>query len=138
MNKTNGKSSLFGKSGKYYVLVGSLILIIAIVHFAMQISFIQKETNLQSVETAVEKNTEIAPPFKQVIQIEPEQFEVKKIEVITIPETVKPAPRREKEIVPAKTPIKTPSKKKSLPETKPDRETRAERLRRAERILTGV
>jgi hypothetical protein len=104
---------------------------IAVVHFALQMIFIQKE-NLETVksaveiehnfETAVEKNS----PAKQIIEIEPEQYEVKKVEVIAIPEFVKPAPRHRKETVPATKPVK----KKEV------RETRAERLRRAERILT--
>jgi hypothetical protein len=106
---------------------------IAVTHFALQMNFIQKE-NLQSVETAVgiEKNfeTEVEKnsPAKQIIEIAPEQVEVKKVEVITLPEYVKPAPRQRKETVPAPKPVK----KKEV------RETRAERLRRAERILTGV
>ncbi len=133
MKNTNDKKSIFKKSGKYYVIIGLFIMTIAVTHFALQMNFIQKE-NLQSVETAVgiEKNfeTEVEKnsPAKQIIEIAPEQVEVKKVEVITLPEYVKPAPRQRKETVPAPKPVK----KKEV------RETRAERLRRAERILTGV
>jgi outer membrane biosynthesis protein TonB len=133
MKNTSGKKSLFKKSGKYYVMIGLFIMTIAVAHFALQMIFIQKE-NLQAVETAVEVEKNIEPnieknsPVKQVVEIEPEQVEVKKVEVITIPEYVKPAPRQQKEAVHAPKPVR----KKEV------RETRAERLRRAERILTGV
>lgn len=106
---------------------------IAVAHFALQMIFIQKE-NLQAVETAVEVDKNIEPnvernsPVKQVIEIEPEQVEVKKVEVITIREYVKPAPRQRTEAVPAPKPVR----KKEV------RNNRSERLRRAERILTGV
>lgn len=133
MKYTSDKKFLFKKSGKYYALIGLFIMTIAIAHFSLQMNFIQKE-NLESVETAVgkEKNfkTEVEKnsPDKQLIEIAPEQYEVKKVEVITIPEIVKPAPRQRKETVPVPKPVR----KKEV------RETRAERLRRAERILTGV
>lgn len=136
MKKTAGKSSILERISKYpYTIIGAIILAIGVSHFVLQISYIQTE-NLQSAETAAANNIEIAPPVKQIITIEPEQVEVKKIKVITIPETVKPevvkpVPIRPKESIPAR---KTVRKK----EVKEARETRAERLRRAERILTGV
>jgi hypothetical protein len=122
-------------------------LAIGISHFALQIFFIQKE-NLQAVETAIENQVEIeaeniienkienkaeiAPPAERIIRIEPEIFEVKKIKVITIPEIVKSVPRRQMKIIPAREIVKKPVRKKEIPET------RAVRLRRAERILTGI
>lgn len=138
MNKITGKSSVFKKiSKKHYTTTGGIILAIGIMHFVLQISFIQNK-NLQSVESAVENKVEIVPPAEQIITIEPEQVEVKKIKIITIPEVVKSeavkpeivktAPRRQKEAAPVPKAVK----KKEV------RETRAERLRRAERILTGV
>ncbi|CAN5874899.1 hypothetical protein BH20ACI4_BH20ACI4_09520 [soil metagenome] len=133
MKYTSDKKSLLKKSGKYYALIGLFIMTIAVAHFSLQMNFIQKE-NLQSVETAVgngnnfktevEKNS----PAKQIIEIAPEQYEVKKVEVITIPEFIKPVPRQLKESIAAPKPVR----KKEV------RETRAERLRRAERVLTGV
>lgn len=133
MENTKVKKSLLKKSGKYYVLLGLFIMTIAVVHFALQINFIQKE-KLESIETAVEVEKNIEPeietdaPENQVIGIQPEQYEVKKVEVIALPEYVKPEHRLQKETAPAK-PVR---KKKEIPET------RAARLRRAERILTGV
>ena len=138
MDKTAEKPRRLKKSRKYYVIVGLFIMAIAVVHFTMQITFIKEET-LRSGETAVESDKVIEPivenalPAKQVIEIEPEQVEVKKIEVITIPEVVKAASRRQQEIIP----VKTPNKKKVVREGKAERESRAERLRRAERLLTG-
>lgn len=133
MGNTKLKNPLLKNSSKYYVLIGLFIMTIAVTHFALQINFIQKE-KLETIETAVEVERNIQPEIKTlakpVIEIEPEQYEVKKVEVITIPEFVKPAPRRQKEAAPA--PVKSVRKKKEI------HETRAERLRRAERILTGV
>ena len=113
-------------------MIGGVILAIGIVHFSLQIFFIQKE-NLQAVETAVSENEpEITPaPEKRVITIEPEQFEVKKIKIITVPEIVRTPPVRQKEFVRMPKPVR----KKDFKEI---RESRAARLRRAERILTGV
>ena len=135
MDSIDNKTRKTGKSRKYYALIGLFILTIAVVHFAMQLTFIQKE-NLRSVETAVETTQEVdtAPPVKQYIEIEPEQYEVKKIEIITIPEKVKPAPRVQKEsAAPA-----APAPVRKIARKKDSGETRAERLRRAERLLTGV
>jgi hypothetical protein len=135
MNKTTGKTSILGRISKRdYTIIGAVILAIGIVHFSLQVFFIQKE-NLQAVETAVAENEpETAPviaaaPEKRVITIEPEQFEIKKIKIITLPEIVKAPPVRQKEFVRAGRSVKKKEVK---------RETRAERLRRAERILTGV
>lgn len=133
MNIKIERTNIFKKSKKYYAMIGMFIMTIAVVHFALQMIFIQKE-NLETVKSAVEIENnfetavEIKSPAKQIIEIEPEQVEVNKVEVITIPEFVKPAPRQRKETVPATKPVK----KKEV------RETRAERLRRAERLLTGV
>lgn len=136
MTKGNENKFLSKNSGKYYMLVGLFIMTIAVTHFALQINFIQKE-KLESIETTVEVKNSVQPvierdsPVNQVIEIQPEQYEVKRVEVITIPEIVKRSPtRRQKAVVPAR--YNKPVKKKEV------RETHAERLRRAERILTGV
>ena len=119
MDKTAEKPQRLKKSRKYYAIVGLFILAIAVVHFTMQITFIKEETQ-RSVETAIESDKVIEPhnrkrfPAKQVIEIEPEQVEVKKIEVITIPEVVKSTPRRQQEIIP----VKTPNNKKVVRESK--------------------
>ena len=139
MDKMAKKPRRLKKSGKYYAIVGLFILAIAVVHFTMQITFIKEET-LRSSETAVESDKVIEPqvenalPVNQVIEIAPEQVEVKKITVVTLPEIVKSAPRTQEEIIS----VKTPNRKKIVREGKSERKSRAERLRRAERILTGV
>lgn len=138
MSNTKGKT-FFGKSGKYYALVGSVILLIAVGHFFMQMIFIQKET-LRSVETEIKADKVIEPKMenvvmtKQIIEIAPEVVEIKKVEVITIPEIVKAAPRQSREIVPA---IKASNRKKSIRQMNQNDVSFNERLRRAERLLTG-
>lgn len=140
MDKTAVKTRMIKKSKKYYVIVGLFILTIAVVHFSMQMNFIQKE-NLREVEAVVETDKVIEPkvenalPASQFVEIAPEQVEVKKIEVITIPEVVRSvsALHRQKEIVT----VKMPNKKKAARESNAESESRAERLRRAERLLTG-
>jgi hypothetical protein len=137
MNKTMSKTSVLGRILKNpYTIIGAIIMVIGISHFTLQIFFIQEE-KLQSVETALEQKIEnetvVEKPKEQIIRVEPEVYEVKtievkKVKVITMPETVKVVPRRQKETVPARKPVKT----------KEVQETRAARLRRAERILTGV
>lgn len=99
------------------------ILTIGILHFAFQISFIQSE------KTQVAENpVKIETVSEQPAETKPSEFEVKKADIILPP---KPAPQikqRQPELAPAKPQLK---KKDSV-------ETRAERLRRAEKILTGI
>lgn len=128
---TNEKSS---PSKKYYAIIGAGILGIAFLHFGLQMIFIQNE-NLRSSEVAIETENKNIPPVKEnlpaekVIEIKPEQFSIKEIEIKKSPETLKAEPRRQKEFV---APERKVFKKKEMPET------RAIRLRRAERLLTGV
>ena len=132
MNKLN----LLKKSGTYYPFIGLLILGIAVIHFSTQVFFIQTE-NLRSEKIPTVSEVKNTLPAKNFIQIEPEQYEIEKIEqykiekikVITIPETVKTTPFHKKETIPQ---VRKSIKKKEVIET------RAERLRRAERLLTGV
>lgn len=130
----NKKSFVSGSSKSYYLIIGTIILGIAFLHFGMQINFIQKET-LRSFQAAIETekvpiedDVEPALPVEQALEISPEHLSEKKVEVTTVPE-IKAVPIRKKEII--------------LPEPKVERkkevrETRAERLRRAEKILTGI
>lgn len=131
MNKTADKSSFLERISKNpYTIIGAIILAIGISHFVLQVSYIQNE-NLETIETAADNpdyQVKPQPPVGQVITIEPEQIDVKKIKIIKIPEIVKLPPRRPNETVSAGKPVRK----------KEARETRAERLRRAERILTGV
>lgn len=128
---TNEKSS---PSKKYYAVIGAGILGVAFLHFGLQMIFIQKE-NLRSVETAVEIENKNIPqieenlPVENVIEVKPEQFAVKEIEIVKPSETAKTAVRRQKEVA---APERKAVKKKEA------NEPRADRLRRAERLLTGV
>lgn len=130
------KSFALGKSRKYYLVVGTVILGIAVAHFGMQMIFIQKE-NLRSFEAAVEtvdvpfSNVETDLPVEQTLEVSPEKLNAEKAGKIVVPEA-KAVPVRKKEIV---VPEPKPARKKEVKEV---RETRAERLRRAERFLTGV
>ena len=75
-------------------------------------SLLSKKETLRSSETAVESDKVIEPrvedalPVNQVIEMAPEQVEVKKIAASIIPEIVKSASRTQEEIVSVKTPYK--------------------------------
>lgn len=142
MNKTRSNKSPRLKLSKIYpLLIGVGILVIMIAHFLMQMSFIETEQfrdaklemEVQTETVAVEKpSAEIVKNAPQIIEIVPEVYEVQPVKVITIPEKVKFSPRRQVEDVPS---AKTHPKKKAVRKTK--KETEADRLRRAEKILTG-
>lgn len=131
---TNKKPSNLKKSTKYYATIGAGILGIAFVHFGLQMTYIQKE-NLRSYESAVETNKIEVPqveeniPAEQTVEIKPEQFAIKEIEVIKNPEITKTVPRRQAEPV---------APEKRVVKQKEATETRTERIRRAEKILTGI
>ena len=105
------------------------ILAVAAIHSLVQLSFIQSE-NFRSAELSAqienlkpeELEVETKPVESQIIDIEPQKYDVRKVKVVTIPERIS----RPSEIAPPQ------AKKKVV------RETRAARLRRAEKILTGV
>ena len=115
--------------------MGAAILVITVTHFVLQLSFIQTKNfqvteDLQVVETPVE-NVKLD---KQTVDNKEEEFiakeyKAKRIKDITAPKTVKPVVRRQPETVPPP---------RILPGKKANRESRAARLRRAEKILTGV
>lgn len=142
MNKADSKKSFPRKlSKKYPILVGIGILVIMIAHFVMQMSFIEMEqfrdAKLEVVAPAetssvAKPRAEVEKPVPQVIEIVPEVYEIQPVKVNTIPEKVKPVPRRQVEDEP---PIRTKPKKKAVRKTK--KEMEEDRLRRAEKILTG-
>lgn len=114
---------------KYYIILGAAILAITIIHFALQLSFIQTE-NLQVIETSVNN----IKPGRQTVDNKEEGFDAEgykaeKINDITAPKTIQPVLRRQRETAPPT---------RILPKKKVNRESRAARLRRAEKILTGV
>lgn len=110
---------------KRHAAAGGAIFVFIVLHFVSQIVFFRNEISSQeitSVEVIVEENAEIEP------RIETEYKTEESVKSVA-PGAVSPIltePKRK--VLPASAP-----KKKELP-----RETRAERLRRAEKILTGV
>lgn len=136
--KARKKAESLGRmSGKRYKILFAGILAITVVHFVMQMSFIKIENSHSAELTARiedlksnDSSVETKQPDGKIVDIKPEEYEVRKVKVVTMPENVQPVTRRQPEIVPP--PSRTQTKKKAV------RETRAERLRRAEKFLTGV
>ncbi|MDQ4122465.1 MAG: hypothetical protein M3209_13585 [Acidobacteriota bacterium] len=101
---------------------GAAILALIVLHFVSQFIFFQNEN----------APNEITPPEienKQIVEIKPES-EPAKPSYVTTPEPVTAPRSAPQERKPAPSPKVT---KKKLP-----RESKAERLRRTEKILTGV
>ena len=137
MNKAIEKKSFFRKfSKKHHLLIGAGILAVMIVHFAIQTAFIQSE-KLRSVESAMQSEKVnfnkivVEETFVPAIEIEDEDFQAQTVNDVKVTKSVQPIPRRQEKV--DATP--TTNKKKSLRETK--KASKAERLRRAEQILTG-
>ena len=138
-NKTIVKKSLIRKPAKKYPIIFGLgIVAIMVAHFVFQMNFIQTE-QFRVVEVAVKTdNAEIEKPAEkiektvpQIVNIFPEVYEVQKIKVM-IPAKVAPEPRREEVKVPV---AKVPVRKKAMREK--EEISKNERLRRAEKLLTG-
>jgi hypothetical protein len=133
MSKTVKQSFLKKISGKRQILIFAAILAVALVHFVVQMSFIQSE-NLRSAESAMRietvKSEEVAaetkPSESRLIGLEAADFAPRKVKIAAPAERAQPVASRRPEIV------APPVKRKIV------RETREARLRRAEKILTGV
>ena len=123
MSKTIRKLFLLKKSNLYYAFLAVFVSAIAVAHFVLQMSFITNKTP-RSVETAIEN----APPREPIINIEPERNELEKVEAVQSPKVVQTVSHRRKETAPAQ----LQNRKKIV------RENKVERLRRTERILTGI
>ena len=109
------------------VVAVAAILAIGVLHFTFQMAFISREVskNRLAVEVpAVNIETDRVAP----VAAPPTEFEMKKINSPQPQKSVPAVKPRQGEIVP----VKPQSKKKEAVES------RAERLRRAEKILTGV
>jgi eukaryotic-like serine/threonine-protein kinase len=124
--------SVSGKSGrKRYKIAGAAIFAILVLHSVWQFSFIQSE-NLRAAEAELktiqlEKLPVPVKKDKPPVEVKP-VYEAKKSDVVISPKAVQPATYRQSEIKPAPP---TP-KKKAVSESK------SERLRRAEKLLTGM
>ncbi|HEX9961887.1 MAG TPA: hypothetical protein VGB00_13210 [Pyrinomonadaceae bacterium] len=108
-------------------IAGAAILAIIVLHFAAQFIFFQSEKPSPEIEAISRQSVEIEAENEPNPEIEIES-EAEKPDVVTMPEkapaNVQPEPR----IAPTQTLIRK----------KEPRQSKAERLRRAERLLTGV
>ena len=118
---------------KRYKIAGAAIFAILVLHTIWQFSFIQSE-NLRAAEAEIETLKleklpvsigEDEPPVK----VNP-VYEAKKSDVVISPKIVQPAAYRQPETKIALPPI--------MPKKKPAVESKSERLRRAEKLLTGM
>ena len=163
VNKTAVKDSFLKKKGqKHYWIASGAILAIIVFHFVFQFSFIQNENfqaarNLLEVNLIEKKGQRIEKTADNIIV--PEIFETDFEEITsenetmpeeneTLPEAKNVTKKRKSEVKrKARTvspPIQNRQKnaisrpRKVIKKNLPQPETRAERLRRAEKILTGV
>lgn len=124
-----------GKMRVRSVLMGAAIFAVIVLHFVSQFVFIQNEKIASETETGDKQIVKIKPEIEQRAKAEPEnearsgaenkpKYEARSSDTETTPDAAPP----ESKIAPSRTVIK---KKESG-------ESKAERLRRAERILTGV
>lgn len=116
-------------AGKIYVrpfLFGATIITVLILHFAVSQFFFQEESaqDFSVNEVIIEQPAIIKPENK-----------AEKADTINITDTVSPPIESEPKIE-ARREIQKEAE--TVNRKKPPRETRAERLRRVERILTGI
>ena len=135
-SESNIRPSLLNKPApRHYTRAGAAIFVIIILHFVSQFIFLQSEKtapkteaiNHQSVE--IQPEAEIRPENNQIAEIETESA-AKKPRSVTKPKTVPPVVQPEPTSAPSRAVIKKKEPRGG--------ESRAERLRRAERLLTGV
>ena len=149
----------YKKGQKKYIVLGGAILTIIILHFVLQFSFIQSE-NVQTIqnltkveeykeddefteritEKVVVSTKENEADVKDVADVKNKpvseattppktEYNTKKVKIISKPKVTSPPVQSRPKNVQSRIVIK---------KKVPPQETRAERLRRAERILTGV
>ncbi|HVE59235.1 MAG TPA: hypothetical protein VNB22_20595 [Pyrinomonadaceae bacterium] len=99
------------------------ILVVGILHFAFQLSVIQTEK-----KQVAENPVSIEQVREQPAETKPGEFQATKTDVILPEKTAPQIKQRQPEIAPLKPQLK---KKEAI-------DSRAERLRRAEKILTGI
>lgn len=111
----------------YNIKIGAAIFAIIVLHFVSQSVLFQNENSYSKVEVA---------PVAEINR----ESEPRKIEVVNDSATAVPIVRTE--IIQPETRTLTPQsaskKKNEMRETKEARQTRAERLRYAEKLLTGI
>jgi cell division protein FtsN len=116
-------------SRKNQTIAGAAILAIIVLHFAAQFIFFQSEKPAPEIEAISRQSVEIESENQPGPEIETES-EARKPDVVAMPEkaplNVQPEPKT------------APSQQQTLIRKKEPRESKTERLRRAERLLTGV
>jgi type IV secretory pathway VirB10-like protein len=110
-------------------IAGAAILAIIVLHFAAQFIFFQSEKPSPEIEAISRQSVEIESESEPNLEIET-QSEARKPDVVAMPEKAAPNIQPEPKIA--------PSQQQTLIRKKEPRESKAERLRRAERLLTGV
>lgn len=127
-------SGIISKWQNVLVILG--IIAVAILHAVIQTYFVQSETSKNLVIAEIPVKTEqiilpkieVEPISSKSDEIVPKEFESKKINKIIETKSAPQIKQRQSEIV---QPKPQPKKKDAI-------DTRTERLRRAERILTGI
>ncbi len=146
MNKTNSQTSFAGRMfKKKNVIIVLVILAITVGHFGIQMAFIESENthiieSLAKIAPVIEENIQAKPKVdEQIVENKFQVLEAKETDVVLFPkplelqkniQTVKVVQRelnRQSEPAPIQNPLKKEIK----------RESKSERLRRAEKILTG-
>jgi outer membrane biosynthesis protein TonB len=117
------------RAGKTYVrsfLIGATIITVLILHFAVsQVFFVEESAQGISVNELIVEEPAIIKP----------ENEAEKTETINMTEAVSSSAQPEPEVE-----VKQPIGKETetVERKKPPRESKAQRLRRAEKILTGI
>ena len=135
--ETNGalpKSSSQEKKGNRTCIIGVAIAAVFVLHFAWQVSFIQRG-NLRITEDALNSaRLDVMPVETAPVEVQPTE----KTAEVKLESTVKKSETEEtaKSVIPVKY---VPPENKSLPVEMKKKTARepAERLRRAEKLLTG-
>ena len=134
MKKLNHIQKKAGRLVKRHELIaGAAIFVFILLHFISPFIFIRNENHsneITSLKTENKQSVSIEAEYKKEYKTEyKKEYKAKSAEIGKTPVLVSPAAQTKPKIVPPRTVIK---------KKEPPRESRAERLRRAERILTGV
>lgn len=133
VGESNIRPQLKGKSAqRHYTRAGAAIFAIIILHFVSQFIFFQDEKISPRTEAINHRSVEIEPA------IQPQSEPI--AEFKTEPVAKKPLPAKMPKAVapPVVQPERKPAPSRAIVRKKETRESRAERLRRAEKLLTGV
>lgn len=114
---------------RHYTRAGAAIFAIIILHFVSQFIFFQDEKTSPRTEAINHRSVEIEPEIEPIAEFQTESVAKKPSPAAKMPKVAAPVVQPELKPAPA---ARVVIKKKE------PRESRAERLRRAEKLLTGV